>query len=73
MKWVWRVLNWVLGKVSDLVLWLALRVACGSLAFAILVRGWSTFVDKKPSLDSFDPVKRSAAAKAAGEEYGAKP
>ena len=55
-------------------LWvLVFAVAVYSLLFAFAVRGCTMIVSPKPSVDSFDPKLRAAAAEAAGRMYGDNP
>ena len=52
---------------------LVIMVAFYSLLFAFAVRGCTLIAPPKPSLDSFDPKLRAAAAEQAGRKYGDDP
>ena len=66
-----------LGKAAfallRLLTGLMVMVAVCSLIFALCVRGYTLISGDTPSLDSFDPKQRAAAADAAGQRYGVKP
>jgi hypothetical protein len=55
------------------VVQIVMTIAFWSGAFALCVRGCSTIAPDQPSLSSFDPNQRVAAAEAAARKYGVKP
>ena len=68
---------WLLKKTFDLLFGLVFTVVFNvlfwSLLFAGAMRCWSLSGWDQPSLNSFDPMQRAAAAKAVADKYGGKP
>ena len=64
---------WLVKKVFDLLFGLVFTVMLWSLLFAGAVRCWSFSGWDQPSLNSFDPMQRAAAAKAVADKFGGKP
>ena len=59
--------------VTGFLFCIVMTVGFWTLLFAVAVRCWSLSGWDQPSLRSFDPMQRAAAAKAVAEKYGGKP
>ena len=66
--------QWLLVRnVSAGLFGIVVTVGFWTLLFAIGVRCWSLSGWDQPSLRSFDPMQRAAAAESAARKYGGKP